>query len=258
MSDADGANSCLPALRVDAESSDGLLTTVCSGLHPDAVDWIQSEVSALRAAPDTRRLTRSFAAIARRLPREQSTVGADSAAIHLNTLDMARYVLLRAALDPLDTASRCQTVAALYKTGSTGERCSIARILPCFPSAGSYLTVAVEACRTHVEPVFAAIACENPYPAEHFPELNFNQMVLKAVFVGLQLSRVVGLRSRRGSELQRMARALTSERQAAGRPIPADLSFLSDESMRADRDERWLSLSDSSGPPPRSAAHENG
>ena len=50
-----------------------------------------------------------------------------------------------------------------------------------------------------------AIACENPYPARYFPELNFNQMVLKALFTGVALARIIGCDGRVTSELSRMA-----------------------------------------------------
>jgi hypothetical protein len=71
--------------------------------------------------------------------------------------------------------------------------------------------------------VFEAIACENPYPAAHFPELNFNQMVLKALFTGVALERVIGLDGRVTPELARMANDYASERRAAGRSVPADI-----------------------------------
>jgi hypothetical protein len=80
-----------------------------------------------------------------------------------------------------------------------------------------------------VDPVFEAIACENPYPAAYFPELNFNQMVLKAAFIGIALERILGLDARVTPELSRMGSDYASERRAAGHPVPADLSRLTGE-----------------------------
>ena len=42
------------------------------------------------------------------------------------------------------------------------------------PDPGHFATMAVDACRTNVRDVFEAIACENRYPAAHFPDANFN------------------------------------------------------------------------------------
>ena len=77
--------------------------------------------------------------------------------------------------------------------------------------------------------VFEAIACENPYPRRHFVELPWNQMVLKAAFSGVALTRIVGLAERRNPELARMAADYAAERRAAGRPVPDDLALVIEE-----------------------------
>jgi hypothetical protein len=53
--------------------------------------------------------------------------------------------------------------------------------------------------------------------------LNYNQMVLKALFIGSPLARLVGLEERITPELVRMAEDYATERQAAGRPVPEDI-----------------------------------
>jgi hypothetical protein len=76
-----------------------------------------------------------------------------------------------------------------------------------------------------VVPIFEAIAAENPFPARHFPDLHFHQLVLKAVFLGVRLPRVLGLAARVNPELARMADDYAAERRAAGRSVPADLDL---------------------------------
>jgi len=49
--------------------------------------------------------------------------------------------------------------------------------------------------------------------------------VLKALFIGVALSRIVGLDRRRGAELARMAAVYAAERRAAGRPVPSDIGL---------------------------------
>ena len=77
-------------------------------------------------------------------------------------------------------------------------------------------------------PELEAIACENPFPARHFEELAFNQLVMKSLFNGISLSRIEGLPARRSAELLRMVAAYASERRAAGRVVPEDVSYLLD------------------------------
>ena len=49
-------------------------------------------------------------------------------------------------------------------------------------------------------------------------------MVLKALFTGVTLARIIGLDERVTPELGRMAADYASERRAAGRSVPEDLS----------------------------------
>jgi hypothetical protein len=138
--------------------------------------------------------------------------------------DLARVTLLVLAAGT--RAKRGDLVETCYREGDNRERQAVLYALPVLPAPEGFVDLAVEACRTHVQPVFDAIACENPYPARYFPELSFNQMALKAVFTGVALERIVGLRSRVTEELARMAADYASERRAAGRPVPADLDLL--------------------------------
>ena len=115
---------------------------------------------------------------------------------------------------------------AWLRRGEHGEQISLLRVLPWLPEPASVLVHAIEACRTNAEPVFRAIACGNPYPAAHFPTLNFNQLVLKAVFLGVPLAEMDGLGPRVDADLLRMADDYAAERQAAGRSVPTDIAWL--------------------------------
>ena len=150
--------------------------------------------------------------------------GVDWPVTHWAMDDLARVTLLLlcAAVRP----AHREAVETCYREGDNRERQAVLYALPLLPVPETFVELAVEACRTHVQPVFEAIACENPYPARYFPEPAFNQMALKAVFTGVALERIVGLRSRATEELARMAADYASERRAAGRPVPADLDLL--------------------------------
>jgi len=112
-----------------------------------------------------------------------------------------------------------------YERGDSAEQQSWLKSTPLLPHAERLLPVVIDACRTNILPLFEAIACENPYPARHFPERNFNQLVLKALFNKVALSRIVGLPARRNLDLTRMAADYASERRAAGRPVPSDIGL---------------------------------
>ena len=84
----------------------------------------------------------------------------------------------------------------------------------------------LDAARADSAPLFEAIACDNPYPNSHFPTLNFDQMVMRALVGGVALDRIVGLGARVTPALVRMANDYAAERRAAGRSVPADLGYI--------------------------------
>jgi len=140
--------------------------------------------------------------------------------------DVARAALVlrvfeRAALDVAVTA-----YGQWLRRGEQGEQESLLRMLPLLPEPKRLVSHAVEACRTNSEVVFRAIACGNPFPAAHFPDDNFNQLVLKAVFMGVPVGEIEGLSGRITTELLRMADDFAAERTAAARPVPTDIGLL--------------------------------
>ena len=84
----------------------------------------------------------------------------------------------------------------------------------------------LDAARADSAPLFEAIAFDNPYPSSHFPTLNFDQMVMRALVGGVALDRIVGLGARVTPALVRMANDYAAERRAAGRSVPADLGYI--------------------------------
>lgn len=201
-------------------------------LAPEARGWFQA---AAGASPSG--FLEAFSAAARRFGKGPAALdAAEEARLGQAGVDwpcqgwgrdeLGRMALAVAAAGRWSGPQLVETLETAYRQGDNRERQAVLRALPLLPEPERFLDLAVEACRTHVQPVFEAIACDNPYPARHFPELNFNQMVLKALFIGVPLDRVVGLGRRITPELVRMASDFASERRAAGRPVPADIGRL--------------------------------
>src|SRR5581483_13366 len=141
--------------------------------------------------------------------------------------DAARALLLLTAAESIDADAFQALATACLDRGDAREQESWMRSVPLLPAAERFLPLVIDACRTNVVPLFEAIACDNPYPAEHFPDRNFNQLVLKALFNNIPIARIVGLRRRMNAELSRMASDYAAERRRAGRPVPADIGLAS-------------------------------
>ena len=138
--------------------------------------------------------------------------------------DVARAVLLLARAET-GRGAFAEAAVACYERGDSNEQRSWMRAVALLPEPERFLPTVIDACRTNILPLFEAIACENPFPARYFPERNFNQMVLKALFNAVALSRIAGLAGRQNVELARMAGDYASERRAAGRTVPADIGL---------------------------------
>lgn len=121
--------------------------------------------------------------------------------------------------------TRADAARACFEAGDADEQTSWLRAVSVLPEPAQFLPLVIDACRTNILPVFRAVANGNPYPAAHFPERNFNQLVLKSLFNGVPLARIVGLAKRRNPELARMAGDYAAERRAAGRSVPDDIGL---------------------------------
>lgn len=140
-------------------------------------------------------------------------------------VDVARYQQLRELSAALAPEAFAAAALACFEQGDAAEQASWCRAVSLLPRPEQYLRHVIDACRTNILPLFESIACENPYPAAFFPERNFNQLVLKAMFNGIALARIVGLDRRRNPELARMAADYAAERTAANRTVPADIAL---------------------------------
>ena len=140
--------------------------------------------------------------------------------------DVGRTALLVRALEVLAPDAHAGFVREIYLRGDFREQAAVLRSLMFLPDSARFVDLAIDACRTNVLDVFEAIACENRFPARHFPDANFNQLVMKAIFMGLAVDRIVGLAERNSRELKRMASDFASERRAAGRPVPDGIDVI--------------------------------
>ncbi len=138
------------------------------------------------------------------------------------TLDQAVRVYLLCA-STQEGAVMNERLDRLCAAGDIGELVAYYRGLPLYPDQPRYALRAAEGIRSNMRAVFEAVAHRNPYPAEQLNEPAWNQLVLKALFVGSPLHPIVGLDARRNSTLARMLCDYAHERWAASRPVSPEL-----------------------------------
>jgi hypothetical protein len=162
--------------------------------------------------------------------------------LSLPTADLARAEALRPGLDlsdwSIDQLARVALMVSSHKdndsafaarfdnfctTAEINELIALCRGLPIYPTPALIEPRAREAVRSGMKPVFEAVAHRNPYPRESFAEDAWNQMIVKALFIGSALWPVQGLDERANPRLARMLVGLAQERWAAGRPVSREL-----------------------------------
>ncbi len=115
------------------------------------------------------------------------------------------------------------TLTQLLETAEVDEQVAVYAALPLLPHPKAMAPLAINGLRTNITRVFDAIALENPFPADHLDEAAWNQMILKAVFMGRPLYRAYGSDARANPALARMLVDFAHERWAADRPVTPEL-----------------------------------
>jgi len=140
-----------------------------------------------------------------------------------STIELARVLLMAQVLvhQPHEEVLR-----QLFHWGDDREKAALLKALDWFDRHGSCLELALLAGRTSNPQVFAALALDTPYPLRHYPERAFQQLVLKALGMGLDVSRLVGLEQRHGVDLNQLALDLLDEQLAAERAVSPGLPRL--------------------------------
>ncbi|MBD1824243.1 EboA domain-containing protein [Cyanobacteria bacterium FACHB-DQ100] len=151
------------------------------------------------------------------------------------SLDQAGRALLVLAWADSHPDSYISTVEKLFSAAEMGELVALYQVLPLLPHPDRLLTRALDGIRTNITAVFNALTLNNPYPAEYFSEDAWNQLVLKALFVGSPLHAIVGLDRRANPKLARMLSDYAHERWAAGRPVNPELWRVAAPYLERDR-----------------------
>lgn len=210
------------------------LARIVRRVCPDAWPWFDQALEGTAPPLDPDRFAGRYAGTGRRLgstpvtlmPAEAKALGHGGwpTVEGWGADEVGRAALLIAAVHAVGHHDQVPLVEDLYLRGSTGERTALLRSLPALPEPNRFLRIAIESCRTNVEPIFRAIALNNEYPRDHFPDPGFHQLVLKTIFLGLPSEEIVGLERRTTPELVRMVEGYGSERAAAGRSVPHDIA----------------------------------
>jgi hypothetical protein len=224
------AASNLPASAPPREAIALLCRWLRRAVKADAYAWLEAEIARQQETVDEQKLAVAVGLATRKVGHTGLTLSADEIAAarsaradwrpeHWTTDEAARVTLLLATHQRDDQAFASR-IDRLCMTAEVAEHTACLKGFAIFPAPRLLDRRAREGVRSAIQPLFEAIACRNPYPADYFDEAAWNQMVVKCVFVGAPIETIVRLHERRNGELIQMLRDLVAERRSAGRTVP--------------------------------------
>lgn len=200
--------------------------------EPKSLEWLKTQTEKIRTAGVPSQFFLAFSQASRFFKKDPLQVSEEekSQAEALvpgfepaiwNSLQTARTILMLSF--PQEKEKWFAAINQLFETGDMYEQQALYAALPLMPYPEDLLPRAIDGCRTNMTLIFDAIALNNPYPAKYFPEANWNQLVLKSIFMQRPLYRIQKLDERRNPALADIASDFAHERWAAGRSVMPEL-----------------------------------
>ena len=191
--------------------------------------WLNRKTTEITQNTAERTLFTAFSAVSRYLGKQKLELSTEELQAGqeliagwnpLNwTIDQVGRTLLILSFSPENEDSYVATLDKIFAAADLGEAIALYQSLPLLPYPEKFKLRAAEGIRSNMSLVFNAVALDNPYPANYLDDLAWNQMVLKALFIGSPLKPIYGLESRNNQQLSQMLIDYASERLAANRTV---------------------------------------
>ncbi|WP_223487393.1 EboA domain-containing protein [Pseudomonas sp. A-RE-19] len=173
-----------------------------------------------------------------------------------SNVQLARALLLAQVLEQQPLTGQLPLLRQLFLWGDDQEKIATLKALDWLDSDGLCVELALQAGRTSNSQVFAALALDTLYPSRHYSERAFHQLVLKALGMGLDVRRLLGLTQRQSVTLNQLALDLLDEQLAAERTVSAGLSRVIDFNLLSPaQHQRLVGLSQQHRLPPQWREH---
>lgn len=201
-----------------------LLDEITQQLTSEQAAWLTKSVKQLATTDDIENDLLDLSVVVKRKFNQDLTTANESFALY-SADEIIRFILLKTAFDAahqqqLEVKSLAR---AYYLAGDESEKCALLKSFNLLDPQGSAVNVAINSARCNGLIEFSAIALNNTYPSLHFPELNFDQLVLKSLFLGLDISKILGLSTRLNPKLSNMCFSYVVEQALAERVPPASI-----------------------------------
>ena len=219
-------------MQTQNKSSEFLLALLQNRAEQKSLEWLENQLEKNRSDLSSSKFFLAFSQASRFFKKDNLNLTANEkigANELLKGFDPSHWDLLQTARTLLvlefspEKESWLKAVNQLFETGDMHEQQALYAALPLMPYPKEMLTRAIDGCRTNMTLIFDAIALNNPFPPTYFPDANWNQLVLKSIFMQRPIFRIQQLDERRNQALAEIASDFAHERWAAGRPVMPEL-----------------------------------
>ena len=195
--------------------------------------WLDNELTAIGKKPEEKCLFIAFSRASRYLEKQKLKLSAkelqaaNEIVIGWNpvnwTIDQIGRTLLVLAFAGKNEYNYTATLDKIFAAADVREAIALYQSLSLLPHPEKLKLRAAEGIRSNITSVFNAVALYNPYPAQYLDDSAWNQMVLKALFIGSPLHPIHGLKQRNNEQLSQMLIDYARERLAAKRKVNPQL-----------------------------------
>ncbi|WP_258101728.1 EboA domain-containing protein [Marinoscillum pacificum] len=222
-------------------TSEYLHQFISKQLSPQANEWFEKKYAEVQSSDTSRAFFLAFGMTPKKIGTEKLHVDENSLTELLKSypgfnpiywsIDQLCRVRLMSAIS---TEYNHQWITQLFSTADMNEQVALYKGLFFLENVKDFTEQAVEGVRTNMQPVFDAIALNNPFAETYFSEGAWNQVVLKAIFMNRPIYRIVGLEERNNENLTSTLIDFAHERWAAGRQVVPELWRLAKERFDSD------------------------
>lgn len=188
-------------------------------LNPMEIKWLDESTTLLIESQDKINDLLNLSAVVNRTFLSPMQLR-HSLLITANNAEIIRILLIKIALHGLTQSEQGLLLKNYYRGADSSEKIAWLKGLFYIDEQGVALNTAISASRCNSLDEFSALALNNDYVIQYFPELNFNQLVLKSLFNGLDISCISALSSRLNTRLTNMCFSFAIEQALANR-IPS-------------------------------------
>jgi hypothetical protein len=219
--------------KININVTDLLHSWLAQRVKQESLNWLETKKALIENGANVRVFFTTFSAVPRYTGKSdlnltsQDLETASTARTNWSpsqwSVDQAARTLLLLSLPHNNSDRYLQTLEQVFIAADVGELIALYQALPLLPYPERLRARAAEGVRSNMAAVFNAVALRNSYPSEYLDDIAWNQMVLKALFVGSPLHLIQGIDRRANPVLARMLVDYARERWAAKRTVSPEI-----------------------------------